>query len=189
MTDLELDVDMFTNANRVGETLEYVNALQAFIKEVAAGNSPRLLLALPESATLRSIALRYTPAEYLTDNSDGVLMFIAPTMRQAVEAQKRIALLETELDLGADVLPTPYGSSTIGRGVDLVVLDAAPTPGTDTTRGAALEWYRTSVYTRLKPGGGVLMVKPAAHHDTLADDIAAASDGEFVTYTYGENTG
>lgn len=75
------------------------------------------------------------------------------------------------------------GSAVVGKGCSVLIIDD-PVSGADDAesagaREAIKEWYQTEAYTRLAPGGGVLIIMQRWHDDDLAGWLQArAKKGE-----------
>jgi len=77
------------------------------------------------------------------------------------------------------------GSAVVGKGCSILLIDD-PVSGADdaesaSAREAIKEWYQTEAYTRLAPGGGVLIIMQRWHDDDLAGWLqtrAAKGEGE-----------
>lgn len=69
------------------------------------------------------------------------------------------------------------GSAVVGKGAHVLIIDD-PVSGADDAesagaREAIKEWYQTEAYTRLAPGGGVLIIMQRWHDDDLAGWLQA----------------
>lgn len=69
------------------------------------------------------------------------------------------------------------GGSLTGKGADLIVIDDPIKDAVDaaspTMRERAWDWYKQVLYTRLEPGGKIILVQTRWHHDDLAGRILA----------------
>jgi len=76
------------------------------------------------------------------------------------------------------------GGPITGRGADLLVVDdpvkSAEEANSGTYRNRAWDWYRSTAYTRLEPGGAILLIQTRWHEDDLAGRVMAeaAKTGE-----------
>lgn len=70
------------------------------------------------------------------------------------------------------------GGGITGQGAHLLIIDDpvkdAAQANSQTYRDNAWNWYRTTAYTRLMPGGGVLLAQTRWHEDDLAGRLLAA---------------
>jgi len=69
------------------------------------------------------------------------------------------------------------GGPIMGRGADLLVIDdpvkSAEEADSETYRSRAWDWYRATAYTRLEPGGALILIMTRWHEDDLAGRILA----------------
>jgi len=76
------------------------------------------------------------------------------------------------------------GGPITGRGADLLIIDdpvkSAEEADSETYRERAWNWYRATAYTRLEPGGAILLIQTRWHEDDLAGRVLAeaAKTGE-----------
>ena len=67
------------------------------------------------------------------------------------------------------------GGPLPGRGADLVIIDDpiknAKEANSETYRNSTWEWYTSTAYTRLEPGGAVILIMTRWHEDDLAGRI------------------
>lgn len=69
------------------------------------------------------------------------------------------------------------GSAVVGKGAHVLIIDDPVSGAEDaesaSSREAIREWYQTEAYTRLAPGGGVLIIMQRWHDDDLAGWLQA----------------
>ena len=76
------------------------------------------------------------------------------------------------------------GGPITGRGADLLIIDdpvkSAEEANSETYRQRAWDWYRSTAYTRLEPGGALILIQTRWHEDDLAGRVLAeaAKTGE-----------
>ena len=76
------------------------------------------------------------------------------------------------------------GGPITGKGADLFIIDDpvknAEEASSEVYREKAWEWYRSTAYTRLEPGGAIVLIQTRWHEDDLAGRILreAAGGGE-----------
>jgi predicted phage terminase large subunit-like protein len=94
------------------------------------------------------------------------------------------AAAEWSLDSGAEYYATSVGGSVTGRRADGAIIDD-PVKGreeadSETIRRKTLEWYRSDLWTRLKPGAFVILIMTRWHELDLAGCLLAdmAAGGE-----------
>jgi predicted phage terminase large subunit-like protein len=70
------------------------------------------------------------------------------------------------------------GAAVTGRRADLVILDdivaSREAADSEVQREATWEWYQNDLYTRLKPGGRVVLIMTRWHEDDLAGRLLAS---------------
>lgn len=70
------------------------------------------------------------------------------------------------------------GTGITGLGGDIVIIDDplkdAAEAYSETVREGLWEWYRSTFYTRMQPGAGVLLIQTRWHEDDLAGRLLAA---------------
>jgi predicted phage terminase large subunit-like protein len=73
------------------------------------------------------------------------------------------------------------GGSITGMGADLLIVDDpvkdAAEAESETMRENTWEWFTSTAFTRLHPGGAVVVVATRWHHDDLVGRLLAAEDG------------
>jgi len=170
--------------------------LEWFSREVAAKRSPRLLIAAPPRHGKSEIVSKQWPVWHLgnypadelvvssygqdlaNDMSrdaravrDGVLEepafgwgHLAPGDKDGVELWK-VAGGGTYKAVGA-------GGPLTGRGAHALVIDDpfknSEEADSEVIRESRWNWYRSTAYTRLAPGGGILVMATRWHHDDLS---------------------
>lgn len=74
------------------------------------------------------------------------------------------------------------GGPLTGRGADLLILDDLvkdhQEASSETVRRASWEWFTSVAYTRLEPGGAIILIQTRWHQDDLAGRILANNSGE-----------
>jgi predicted phage terminase large subunit-like protein len=169
--------------------------LERFSDAAAAGLSPRLMLLMPPRAGKSEIASKTFPAWHLGRHPDHEIIACSYNVGLAMDFSKKIkALLEdpafqSVFDIRLDpdnksseswgLLRQPgsyvaagVGGGINGKGAHLLLIDDplknAEEADSATTREAIWNWYGSTAYTRLAPGGGVLIIQTWWHDDDLA---------------------
>ena len=187
--------------------------LEVFSKKVVARESPRLMLFLPPrhgKSTLASIAFpawhlgRNPEHEFISCSYSGSLamgfsrkvrgLLREPTYKTAFdtrldpESQSAEAWLTTS---GGGFVAAGVGGGITGKGAHVLVIDDPVKNREDAesqnNRDANWDWYTSTAYTRLAPGGGVLVILTRWHDDDLAGRLLKAGseggdDWEVVRY-------
>ena len=187
--------------------------LEEFSKKVVAKESPRLMLFLPPrhgKSTLASVAFpawhlgRNPQHEFISCSYSGSLamgfsrkvrgLLREPTYKTAFEtrldpeSQSAEAWLTTS---GGGFVAAGVGGGITGKGAHVLVIDDPVKNREDAesqnNRDANWDWYTSTAYTRLAPGGGVLVILTRWHDDDLAGRLLKATaeggdDWEVVRY-------
>jgi predicted phage terminase large subunit-like protein len=93
-----------------------------------------------------------------------------------------------ETAAGGGVKAAGVGSGVTGRGGDLIIIDdpiksreEAESPA---YRERCWNWYTNDIYTRLEPGGAIILIQTRWHDDDLAGRVQASESGQdFVNLT------
>lgn len=159
--------------------------MERFVQAVAKGEEPRLLLMCPPRMGKSEIASRHLPAWVLGQHPDWEIIAASHTSSLTLSFSRYIRDLLRDpayqtvfpngrLDpssqsienwnttSGGGYLAAGVGTGITGRGAHILLLDdlckdleAADSP---TISDNTWEWYGSTAYTRLAPGGGVLGV-------------------------------
>lgn len=89
-----------------------------------------------------------------------------------------------ETDHGGEYFAAGVGGAIAGRRADLVVIDdpirSREDADSETVRDKIWDWYKSDLYTRLKPGGRIVLIQTRWHEDDLAgrllSDMEAGGD-------------
>lgn len=196
--------------------------LEKFMVAVANGESPRLLLMMPPRAGKSEIGSRhfvpfalghYPQWEIIAaSHTGGLTMSFSRYIRDLLRDPSYRALFpNTTLDpksqsvenwnllQGGGYLAAGVGTGITGRGAHVLLLDdlvkdieAADSQG---QRDSTWEWYISTAYTRLAPGGGVLGIMTWWNEDDWAgriQQVMEAGDGdqfEIIKYPAINDTG
>ncbi len=182
------------------------NRLEQFSKDVAEKKSPRLMLFMPPrhgKSTLASVAFpawhlgRHPQHEFISCSYSGSLaMGFSRKVRQLLREPTYKTAFKTRLDPdsqsaeawlttdGGGFVAAGVGGGITGKGAHILVIDD-PVKNRDdaesqNARESTWDWYTSTAYTRLAPGGGVLVILTRWHDDDLAGRLlkAAADNGE-----------
>lgn len=182
--------------------------LERFSQAVADKKSPRLLLLMPPRHGKSEIASRKFPAWHLgrfpdheiiaTSHSSSLALGFSRTVRELIRSPVYKPIFpDTSLDAESQALEqwrttagggytaAGVGTGITGMGAHVLIVDdpvkdmeAADSP---TIRDATWEWYLSTAYSRLAPGGGVLGIQTWWNDDDWAGRIQLAmesGDGE-----------
>ena len=188
--------------------------LEQFSADVIAGKSPRLMLFLPPRAGKSVIASVNFPAWHLGNNPDHEIIACsyASDLAEAFSRKVRAKLREkeyqqvfpkTKLDpssqsagawlttQGGGYVAAGVNGAITGKGAHILIIDD-PVKNrieaeSETNQKNTKDWYTSTAYTRLAPGGGVLVILTRWHDMDLAgqlqEDEAKGGDAwEIVEY-------
>jgi len=178
--------------------------LEKFSQDVVARRSPRLMLFMPPrhgKSTLASVAFpawhlgRNPEHEFISSSYSGSLaMGFSRKVRQLLREPTYKSMFKTRLDpdsqsaeawlttSGGGYVAAGVGGGITGKGAHVLVIDD-PVKNRDdaesqNNRDANYDWYTSTAYTRLAPGGGILVILTRWHDDDLAGRLLrAAADG------------
>ena len=169
--------------------------LEQFSDDVAAGLSPRLMLLMPPRAGKSEIASKTFPAWHMGRHPDHEIIACSYNVGLAMDFSKRIkALLEDTayqtvfearldpenksseswglLKQSGSYVAAGVGGGINGKGAHVLIIDDplknAEEADSATTREGIWNWFGSTAYTRLAPGGGVLIIQTWWHDDDLA---------------------
>ena len=109
----------------------------------------------------------------LVRSPDYDLLFDGVSIMKGNEAIERWGLADKDgLRTGGGMLAAGVGGPITGRGANILLIDD-PVKNREEAesqiiREAAKSWYSSTAYTRLAPGGGVLVIQTRWHDDDLA---------------------
>ena len=174
-------------------------AVQAALDRVTSGETKRLMLFCPprhgksemttvrypvwrlvRQPTMRVIVGAYNQA--LANRFSRRARRIAET--QIEIAGDRKAVEEWETSAGGTLRAVGVGAGITGQGGDLIVIDdpvkSREEAESETYRERVWDWYRDDLYTRLEPGGAIILIMTRWHEDDLAGRLLreAESGGE-----------
>lgn len=168
--------------------------LEKFSQDVADQKSPRLMLFCPPRHGKSELASKTFPAwhlgrhpnhEFIACSYSGSLaMGFSRKVRGLLRDQNYNSLFQTRLDPesqsaeqwltteGGGYVAAGVGGPITGKGAHILVIDD-PVKNRDeaesaVSRQSAKDWYTSTAYTRLAPGGGVLVILTRWHDDDLA---------------------
>lgn len=184
--------------------------LERFVQDVADMKEPRMLLMMPPRAGKSEIGSRHLPAWALGHHPDWEIIAASHTSSLSLSFSRYIRDLlrdpsyhdvfpDTVLDpssqsiekwnltKGGGYLSAGVGTGITGRGAHILLLDdlVKDVEAADSAniRNNTWEWYISTAYTRLAPGGGVLGIMTWWNDDDWAGRIQQVMDsGEGDTF-------
>jgi len=163
------------------------------LTQVAAGNLKRLMVFMPPRSGKSQLISQFFPAWYLGHHPDNRIILtsyesdFAATWgwkaRNAFEEYaSKIFGLSVRSDSSArnrwDIVDHVGGMNTAGvgaaitgKGADLLIIDDpvknAEEANSELKRDKAWDWYQSTAYTRLEPGGAVILIMTRWHQEDL----------------------
>ena len=93
---------------------------------------------------------------------------------------KRTAVDDWETEAGGGMRAVGVGGGVTGMGGDLILLDdpvkSRAEANSQTYRDKCWDWYTDDIYTRLEPGGAIILTMTRWHADDLAGRILESDD-------------
>ena len=173
--------------------------LERFSAAVAAGENPRLMLLMPPRHGKSEIASRNFPAWHMGQYPDHEIISCSYNVSLAMGFSRKVKqIIEdsayTQVFPGARLDPknqsteewalegarggyvaAGIGGPITGKGAHVLVIDDpvknAEEADSADQREKVWEWYNSTAYTRLAPGGGVLIIQTWWHDDDLAGRV------------------
>lgn len=169
--------------------------LERFMADVEAGKSPRLMLQMPPRHGKSTIASQEFPAWLLGHHPDWEVIScsyaesLALDFSRAVRERVRDPEYHTifpatridkdnqnaqgwKLTKRGGFLPAGVGGPITGKGAHVLIIDDpvknSQEAESEVSRESIARWYETTAYTRLAPGGGVLVIQTRWHLDDLS---------------------
>ena len=168
--------------------------LEKFAQDIVDKKSPRLMLFMPPRHGKSEIASRTFPAWYLGKNpsheviacsyASSLAMKFSRKARQLAREPEYKNIFGVELDAdqqsaenwltteGGGYMPAGVQGPVTGNGAHLGIIDDPIKNRAEaesaTVRESIKDWYTSTFYTRLAPGGGVLVILTRWHDDDLA---------------------
>lgn len=177
--------------------------LEWFSEAVAAGQSPRLIINMPPRSGKSELASRVFPAWHLGRNPKHEVIACSYAGSLANDFSKKVRGLlrdprfttvfpDVELakdsqsievwntNHGGGYVAAGVGGPITGRGAHILVIDDPlknrEDAESESTRQSIWDWYTSTAYTRLAPGGGVIVMMTRWHDDDLGGRLLNAMD-------------
>lgn len=172
--------------------------LEKFSDDVAAGLSPRLMILMPPRHGKSELASRMFPPWHLGRHPEhefiacsynlSLAMGFSRKVKQVIEDDAYKGVFATRLDPNnssteewgiagerGGYVAAGIGGPITGKGAHVLVIDDpvknAEEADSADGREKVWEWYLSTAYTRLAPGGGVLIIQTWWHDDDLSGRI------------------
>jgi predicted phage terminase large subunit-like protein len=175
--------------------------LERFSDDVAKGLSPRLMLLMPPRHGKSELASRMFPAWHLGRNPDheiiaasynvSLAMTFSRKVKEVIDDPNYQSVFATRLNPNhqsseewgiegsrGGYVAAGVGGGITGKGCNVLVIDdplknAEEADSVD-VRNKLWDWYGSTAYTRLAPGGGVLVIETWWNDDDLAGRLQEA---------------
>ena len=175
--------------------------LEQFSNDVANGKSPRLMLLMPPRSGKSELCSRSFPAWHMGRHPDHEIIACSYNVSLAMSFSKKVkeVLEDPSFQPVFDIRLNPnnqsaeewslngqrgsyvaagVGGGITGKGAHVLIIDDplknAEEADSPDTREKLWDWYGSTAYTRLAPGGGVLVVQTWWHDDDLAGRLQVA---------------
>ena len=174
--------------------MDMCQRLEKFFHDVEQKKSPRLILQVPPRTGKSEIASINFPAWALgkhpewdiisTSYAAGLAEGFSRKARDKVASSEYTTVFDTRLDdnsksvqswstnMGGTYNAAGVGGGIVGKGAHIGIIDdpfkQKEDAYSENNRESVWDWYTTSFYTRLAPGGGVLIIMQRWHEDDLA---------------------
>ncbi len=169
--------------------------LERFSEAVARGESPRLMILMPPRHGKSELASRMFPAWHLGNHPEHEFIATSYSLPLALSFSRKVqetmddpayqSVFDTRLNPNnrsaeawniegepGGYLAAGIGGGITGRGAHVLVIDDpiknAEEADSPDHREKIWEWYLSTAYSRLAPGGGVLVIQTWWHDDDLA---------------------
>lgn len=168
--------------------------LEKFAKDIEDGKSPRLMITMPPRHGKSELGSKTFPTWYLgrnpkheviiTSYSGDLAEDFSRKCRNLMESTPFTSAFKTRLsddstsvkkwatEQGGGFTAAGVGGPITGRGAHLGIIDDPvknrEEAESDVTRQKIKDWYSSTFYTRLAPGGGILIIQTRWHDDDLA---------------------
>lgn len=195
-----LDFSQYTNSAYIAAP--HHEMIIAKLEAVERGEIKRLMIAMPPRHGKSELASRRFPAWYLGRNPDKQIIAASYNsdlasdfgreVRNIVHSPEFSCLFDTALaqdskaanrwhtDKGGMYVAAGVGTAITGRGADVLLIDDPfkdrQEADSEITRQRVWDWYTSTAYTRLMPGGAVVVISTRWHDDDLSGRLLAEQD-------------
>jgi predicted phage terminase large subunit-like protein len=169
--------------------------LERFMQDIELGKSPRLMLQMPPRHGKSTIASIEFPSWLLGHHPEWEVIACSYAESLALDFSRAVrdrmrdkefhvlfpkAKIDREnqnaqgwkLTQKGGFLPAGLGGPITGKGAHVLIIDDpvknSQEAESETTRESIARWYSSTAYTRLAPGGGVLVIQTRWHMDDLS---------------------
>lgn len=173
----------------------YMRYLISKLEAVERGELKRLMVFMPPRHGKSALSTESFPAWYLERGPARRVILGSYSADLAVKFSRRVRMIASsrmQLDLtrsaaddwetaqGGGVRAVGVGGGVTGMGASLLILDdvvkSAAEANSETIRDMTWDWYKQDIYTRLEPGGAIVVIMTRWHLDDLAGRILESED-------------
>lgn len=172
--------------------------LEQFVRDVESGKSPRLMIQVPPRHGKSRLASQEFPAWALGQHPEWEVITASYAVSLPVDFSRNIRerlrdnayqVVFTGTNLhpesqsveswkttkGGGFLAAGVGGPITGKGAHILIIDDpiknAEEAESQTVRNGIWNWYTSTAYTRLAPGGGILIIQTRWHTDDLSGRV------------------
>lgn len=172
------------------------------LEAVERGEIKRLMICMPPRHGKSELASRRFPAWFIGRNAGKQIIAssynsdlandFGREVRNIVHSPEFGSLFKTQLaqdskaanrwhtDAGGMYVAAGVGTAITGRGADILLIDDPfkdrQEADSEITRQRVWDWYTSTAYTRLMPGGAVIVINTRWHDDDLSGRLLAEQD-------------
>lgn len=182
-------------SNGLWEFAPHLRILDQWLKEAANGERKRILVSMPPRHGKSELISYWLPIWYIARNPKKRVIFASYEADFAAGFGGRVrnSLLEfkeqlaVEIDdgstardnwktmVGGGMVSVGAGGALTGRGADLFIIDDpiknSEEASSEVIREKIWNWFQTTAFTRLEPGGAMIIVATRWHEDDLIGRI------------------
>jgi predicted phage terminase large subunit-like protein len=161
------------------------------LEAIASGANDRLMVLMPPGSAKSTYASVLFPAWWFTRHPQSAIISASHTAELAERFGRRVRNLVAvhgdtlgyrlaadnksagrwETNTGGEYFAAGVGGAITGRRADLAVIDdpvkSREEAESETVRERTWDWYRSDLYTRLKPGARIVLIMTRWHEDDL----------------------
>lgn len=186
-------------SNGMWASAKHLDVLSSWLVDLEAGKRTRIMVSMPPRHGKSELISYWYPFWLLVRNPKRRIILASYEADFAAEWGRRVrnAVLEygqpfgLELDgtsaaanrwrvtAGGGMFTTGAGGALTGRGADVLIIDDpiknAEDAGSETIREKLWDWFQTTAFSRLEPGGYVIIIGTRWHEDDLIGRLERAS--------------
>lgn len=192
-----LEFTKYTNSSY--ESAPHHELIASKLEAVMRGEIKRLIICMPPRHGKSELASRRFPSYYMGHHADKQIIAASYNsdlsndfgreVRNIVDSPEFQALFDVKLaqdskaanrwhtDKGGMYVAAGVGTAITGRGADILLIDDPfkdrQEADSEITRGRVWDWYTSTAYTRLMPGGAVIVINTRWHDDDLTGRLLA----------------